>query len=144
VGRSLGPRAVKYRSASRAGKIEILDSICAVTGLNRDYVRRVSRAALKPRLMRARAPRAAKYDATVITALEKCWAVLNAPAGKRLAPALGELVVVLRGHGELGYRRCERGAAELDVSGEDRAAARPGQVEAGAARQVPYEAGIAV
>jgi hypothetical protein len=38
---------------------------------------------------------------TVVGALEKCWAVLNAPAGKRLAPMLGELVPVLRGFGEL-------------------------------------------
>jgi len=33
--------------------------------------------------------------------LEKCWAVENAPAGKRLAPILAELVPVLRRWGEL-------------------------------------------
>jgi len=51
--------------------------------------------------MRPRAPRAPKYDARVVAALEKCWAVENAPAGKRLAPTLPELVPVLRRWGEL-------------------------------------------
>jgi hypothetical protein len=47
------------------------------------------------------APRPPKYDAEVVAALEKCWAVANAPAGKRLAPLLGELVPVLRRYREL-------------------------------------------
>ena len=33
--------------------------------------------------------------------METCWAVENAPAGKRLAPILAELVPVLRRWGEL-------------------------------------------
>ena len=33
---------------------------------------------------------------SVVAALEKCWAEVNAPAGKRLAPILGGLVPVLR------------------------------------------------
>ena len=37
----------------------------------------------------------------VVAALEKCWAVANAPAGKRLAPLLVELVPVLRRYREL-------------------------------------------
>jgi len=41
------------------------------------------------------------YDAKVVAALAKCWAVVNAPAGKRLARILGELVPVLLGHGDL-------------------------------------------
>jgi hypothetical protein len=94
-------QAVRYRSASRAGKSEILDLVCAVTGFNRDYARRALRQALRPRVVGARAPRPVKYDAGVVAALERCWAVVNGPAGKRLAPILGELVAVLRGHGEL-------------------------------------------
>jgi hypothetical protein len=50
---------------------------------------------------RPRNPRPPKLDAKVVVALSKCWAVVNAPAGKRLAPILGELVPVLRGRGEL-------------------------------------------
>ena len=41
------------------------------------------------------------YGEDVIAALRKCWAVLGAPAGKRLAPMLPELVAgcVRRGAG---------------------------------------------
>jgi hypothetical protein len=94
-------QAVRYRSASRAGKSEILDLVCAVTGFNRDYARRALKQALRPRVVKPRTPRPPTYDAKVVAALQKCWAVVNAPAGKRLAPILAELVPLLRGHGEL-------------------------------------------
>ena len=42
-----------------------------------------------------------KYGPDVIAALTVCWTVLGMPAGKRLAPMLGELVAVLRHFGEL-------------------------------------------
>src|SRR3954451_8911575 len=93
--------AVKYRNASKELKGEILDTVCGLTGYHRDYARRVLRAALQPRPVAVRAPRAPKYDPGVVAALGKCWAVLNAPAGKRLAPMLAELVPLLRRHGEL-------------------------------------------
>ncbi len=92
---------VRYRRASKADKSAILDSVCAVTGFNRDYARRALRVALTPKIVVARPPREPKYDANVVAALQKCWAVLNAPAGKRLAPMLGELVRLMREHGEL-------------------------------------------
>jgi hypothetical protein len=94
-------QAVKYQAGSRVAKSDILDTLCEMTGFHRDYARRVLRAALVPRVVAARAPRAPKYDANVVAALEKCWAVLNAPTGKRLAPMLPELVVLLRHHQEL-------------------------------------------
>ena len=94
-------QAVRYRNGSRAVKSEILDMVCAVTGYHRDYARRALRLALTPRVVKARAPRPRKFDAEVVAALEKCWAVANAPAGKRLAPLLAELVPVLRHYGEL-------------------------------------------
>ena len=43
------------------------------------------RQAFRPRVGRPRNPRPAKLDAKVVVALAKCWAVVNAPAGKRLA-----------------------------------------------------------
>jgi hypothetical protein len=85
-------QAVRYRNGSRAVKSEILDMVCAVTGYHRDYARRALRLALTPRVVKARAPRPRKFDAEVVAALEKCWAVANAPAGRRLAPLLAELV----------------------------------------------------
>ena len=94
-------QAVRYRDGSKTEKSGILDTVCAVTGYHRDHARRALRAALTPRVPAPRAPRAPKYGANVVAALEKCWAVLNAPAGKRLAPMLAELVVVLRQHHEL-------------------------------------------
>src|SRR5512143_2060672 len=78
--------AVRYRDGARALKADILDTVCGLTGYHRDYARRALRVALKPR---------------VVAALEKCWAVLNAPAGKRLAPMLAELVPMLRRYREL-------------------------------------------
>ena len=93
--------AVQYRGASKELKGEILDTVCGLTGYHRDYARRALRAALKPAPVRKRAPRRPKYDPKVVAGLEKCWAVLDAPAGKRLAPMLGELVPLLRRHGEL-------------------------------------------
>ena len=105
--------AVKYRDASKELKGEILDTVCGLTGYHRDYARRALRAALRPRPVRARAPRRPKYDPVLVAALGKCWAVLNAPAGKRLAPMLAELVPLLRHHGELDL---DDAAADLLVA----------------------------
>jgi hypothetical protein len=56
---------------------------------------------LQPRLVSPRSPRPPTYGPDVIAALTVCWTVLGMPAGKRLAPMLGELVAVLRHFGEL-------------------------------------------
>lgn len=80
--------ALKYRDGSKELKGEILDTVCGLTGFHRDYARRALRAALKPRPVRAHAPRRPKYEPVIVAALTKCWAVLNAPAGKRLSPML--------------------------------------------------------
>src|SRR4051812_20034535 len=106
--------ALQYRDGSKGLKGEILDTVCGLTGYHRDYARRALRAALKPRPVRPRAPRTPKYDPKVVAALAKCWAVLNAPAGKRLAPMLAELVPLLRRHGELDLD--DLAAAELLVA----------------------------
>jgi len=42
-----------------------------------------------------------KYGPKIVAALTFCWKALDMPTGKRLAPMLGELVAVLRPHGEL-------------------------------------------
>jgi hypothetical protein len=60
------------------------------------------------------------YGAEVMAPLRKVWAVLDAPAGKRLAPFLPEIVARLRACGELDIddalaaRLCAMSAATID------------------------------
>jgi hypothetical protein len=94
--------ATRYRSASKSGKARILDELCATTGWHRDHARKALRRALGPRAVsRPRTSRAPRYDEEVLAALRKVWAVTGAPAGKRLAPFLGEITARLRVCGEL-------------------------------------------
>lgn len=93
--------ATRYQAASKRGKGLILDELCANTGWHRSHARKALRAALQPKIVTPRSPGPVKYGPDVIAALTSCWAVLGMPAGKRLAPMLGELVTVLRHFGEL-------------------------------------------
>lgn len=93
--------AMRYRRASKAQKGLILDELCATTGWHRNHARKALAATLTPRVVRPRSPRPPVYGEDVIAALRFCWAVLGAPAGKRMAPFLAELVPRLRACGEL-------------------------------------------
>src|SRR5258705_13244085 len=105
--------AIRYSLADKRTKGIILDELCATTGWHRNHARKALTTALQPKLISPRSPRPLKYGPDVMAALTVCWMVLGMPAGKRLAPMLGELAAVCPRFAELGT---EEGTAALFVS----------------------------
>ena len=111
--------ATRYQLASKRGKGRILDELCATTGWHRNHARKALTAALRPKIVAPRSPRPVKYGPDVIAALTVCWTVLGMPAGKRLAPMLGELVAAASFRRAV-HRRGHRRTAGIDVGSHHR------------------------
>ena len=103
--------ATRYRSASKGAKAVILDELCATTGWHRDHARKALRRALGPQQIASpRKQWSPTYDAAVTAALRKVWAVMDAPAGKRIAPFLPEMIA-----------GCGRSASSTSATGRGQA-----------------------
>lgn len=97
----LASQVKKWPKATKQEKSEILDAICQVTGWHRDHARKMIRqqAAGQERAAQRR-PREPilTYGPDVVALLVRCWALLDGPTGKRLKPALPQLLESLRHH----------------------------------------------
>jgi hypothetical protein len=95
--RAIGER---YRSASRAERVRILDEFVAVTGFHRKHAIRVlNTAEVEARSLRRTSLRL--YDEAVRDALVVLWEASDRVCGKRLKPLLPVLVTALERHGHL-------------------------------------------
>ncbi|MDO5681390.1 MAG: DDE-type integrase/transposase/recombinase [Propionibacteriaceae bacterium] len=99
-------QVLKWPKATKTEKTAILDAVCAVTGWHRDHARKAIRTAVAdhaaggPRPRKRREP-VRTYTDDAVALLLRCWAILDGPAGKRLHPALPDLLANLAAHGRL-------------------------------------------
>jgi hypothetical protein len=91
----------RYVKGSKAEKGRMLDELCALTGWTRRHARRALTMAAQGSSDRPRRPRERVYGPEVFAPLRRIWAVLDGPAGKRLAPFMPEIVPTLERFGEL-------------------------------------------
>jgi len=96
--------SLRYRTARKKFKRHILDDFAAVTGYNRNYAARLLHGHGCRRRKRCSAPRRGRacfYDGGVYSPLRQLWELMDYICGKRLKPALPELINKLEEHGEL-------------------------------------------
>ncbi len=96
----------RWPKATKAEKSAILDAVCQVTGWHRDHARKAIRCALAEQAAGGSSPRKRRdpvrvYDDAAVELLTRCWAVLDGPTGKRLHPALGQVLANMGRHGHL-------------------------------------------
>lgn len=114
----------RYGRASKKVKGRLLDELVGLTGYNRWYAVWLLRSqGVRPEGQRRRVEprrRARVYDAAVLSALRRVWAIMDCICGKRLAAVLPETIAVLERHGELKLaaatrqKLCAISAASID------------------------------
>lgn len=105
--------ATRYQKASKKGKNTILYEFTQLTGYNRCYAAfllrshgkklRINQKTLLVGDLKKKTERNRQrtYDDKVVLALKKIWFIMDCICGKRLAPILSELVVVLEKYQEI-------------------------------------------
>jgi transposase InsO family protein len=111
----------RWAKATKAEKSAILDAVCEVTGWHRDHARKAIRRALADRARGGPVPRKRRaavrvYDDDAVALLTRCWAALDGPSGKRLQPALPEVLANMARHGHLASTDPASVAAVLAMS----------------------------
>ena len=105
----------RYQQASRSSRSVLLDEICAITGLNRNYVTQLLRH--KPKRCARQRQRGRSYDAEVDAALRLIWEALDYSCVERLHPSLVSTARLLHHAHELQLTpRLEQQLAEISIS----------------------------
>ncbi len=96
---------LRYLNTRKEKKGRILDEFIQVTGYHRKAaIRLLHRKGLQKRQQRR--GRRRRYGYEVVEVLRKVWETSDRLCSKRLKPFIGELVRVMRQHGELGVNAC--------------------------------------
>ncbi len=90
----------RYWAAGRAERGRLLDALCLATGYNRKYAIAVLHGRER-RVRLVRRPRARRYGLEFRNALKVVWEAAGYICSERLRPFIGELVPLLRRHGQL-------------------------------------------
>jgi hypothetical protein len=90
----------RYFKASKEEKGKILDEFTKVTGMHRKAAIRLLNRVVRHTVRKKRGCRK-EYDMGVVKDLKAIWEVSDRLCSKRLKPFMGEMINVLRGHGEL-------------------------------------------
>lgn len=92
----------RYRASTKKQKRAILDEFCALTGYNRVYAARILKEKpARPALLEKKRKGSLRYGEETLAPLRKIWAAMDGVCGKRIAPFVPEMIVVLERHGEL-------------------------------------------
>ena len=100
--------ASRYRKGPKKTKGGMLDELCALTGWTRDHARRVLRRTVQGSAPRPARTRTSIYGDDLLEPLQRIWATLDGPCGKRMAPFMGEIIEAMERWGELELTDAQR------------------------------------